>query len=198
MSGEALCGLWIDDDGRAWTCEAQANGDRQERERPFRPFGWVSAAAPAEGMQIETLAGEGLFNHLVHADTLERFEAYLKAAPDGAQRDVLRPYESQWLVQNRVRVYEGLPFAQLRRCQLDIETGAAEPGVFGDPRKPGDRVLAIGLQCGARRELLTLGEESDAGEKRLLLALNDLIRELDPDVIEGHNIFKFDLDFLRQ
>ena len=27
---------------------------------------------------------------------------------------------------------------------------------------------------------------------------NDLLRELDPDVVEGHNLFKFDFDFLRQ
>jgi len=90
-----------------------------------------------------------------------------------------------------------MKFADLWRCQLDIETGAAEAGAFSDAKNPGDRVLAIGLQCGARRELLTLGEETDAGERRLLLAFNDMLREMDPDVVEGHNIFKFDLDYLR-
>jgi DNA polymerase I len=198
VSGEALCGLWIDDGGRAWVCMAQPDGSRREQEDRLRPFAWVSEAALAEGITIEPLQGEGLFNHLIHADTLGGFEAYLKAAPDGAQRDVLKPYESQWLVQKRARLYEGLPFARLRRCQLDIETGAVEAGAFSDARNPGDRVLAIGLQCGERRELLTLGEESDAGEKRLLLAFNELLRELDPDVVEGHNLFKFDLDYLRQ
>jgi DNA polymerase elongation subunit (family B) len=177
---------------------AQPDGSRREREDKLRPFAWVSEAALAEGIVIEQLRGEGLFNHLIHADTLERFESYLKTAPDGAQRDVLKPYESQWLVQKRTRLYEGLPFARLRRCQLDIETGAAEAGAFSDARNPGDRVLAIGLQCDGRRELLTLGEESDAGEKRLLIAFNEMLRELDPDVIEGHNLFKFDLDYLRQ
>src|SRR5690606_6987573 len=67
-----------------------------------------------------------------------------------------------------------------------------------DPKNPGDRILAIGLQCGDRRDLLTLAEETDEGEKRLLLAFNDRLRELDPDVVEGHNIHKFDLDYLRQ
>ena len=100
-------------------------------------------------------------------------------------------------LQQRARLYAEMKFADLRRCQLDIETGAAEPGAFSDARNPGDRVLAIGLQCGARRELLALEEESDAGEKRLLLAFNDRLRELDPDVVEGHNLFKFDLDYLR-
>ncbi len=198
MSGEPICGLWIDDDGRARVCRAQPDGGRSEREESFRPCAWFSEAAATEGVEIETLKGEGLFRHLVHADSLERFESYLKNAPDGTQRDVLKPYESQWLVQRHARLYENLHFSDLRRCQLDIETAAAETGAFSDPKNPGDRILAIGLQCGDRRDLLTLAEETDEGEKRLLLAFNDRLRELDPDVVEGHNIHKFDLDYLRQ
>jgi DNA polymerase, archaea type len=198
VSGEPICGLWVDDEGRALVCAAQPDGSRIEREEPLRPFAWLSEPVAAEGVEVETLKGEGLFRHLIHADSVARFEAHLKNAPDGTQRDVLKPYESQWLIQRRVRLYEGLHFSALRRCQLDIETASAEAGAFSDARNPGDRILAIGLQCGARREMLVLGEETDAGEKRLLLAFNDLLRELDPDVVEGHNIHKFDLDYLRQ
>lgn len=198
MSAGPICGLWIDDDGRAFVCSAASDGGRQEGTLPFRPFAWCSQALTGDGLTVEALAGDGQFTHLLHADSLGRFEVALKAAPEGAQRDVLRPYESQWLIQQRTRLYDGLPFAQLRRCQLDIETAAAEAGGFSDARKPGDRILAIGLQCGAARDLLTLDEESDAGEKRLLQAFNERLRALDPDVVEGHNIHKFDLDYLRQ
>src|SRR5262249_2731277 len=82
--------------------------------------------------------------------------------------------------------------------QLDIEVGAAEVGAFPDARKENDRVLAIGLKCGDRQELLALDDESDAGEKKLLIRFNEVLRELDPDIVEGHNLFKFDLDYLRQ
>ena len=195
---ETLCGLWIGDDGRAHVSVAGPGGGREERVEAFRPFAWLGAEAAHEGVQLERLKGEGVFGWLAHADSLAVFELFFKSVRDGAPIDVLKPYESQWLLQRRGRLYAGLHFADLRRCQLDIETGAADPGAFSDARNAGDRVLAIGLQCGARRELLTLGEETDAGEKRLLLAFNDLLRELDPDVVEGHNIFKFDLDYLRQ
>ncbi len=193
-----LCGLWIGDDGRARLSVATAGGRREERVEDFRPFAWLGSETSHEGVRLERLQGEGVFHWLAEAESLAVFEVFFKSVRDGAAVDVLKPYESQWLLQRRGRMYAGLHFADLRRCQLDIETGAAEPGAFSDARNAGDRVLAIGLQCGARRELLTLGEESDAGEKRLLLAFNDLLRELDPDVIEGHNIFKFDLDYLRQ
>ena len=195
---ETLCGLWINDAGTVHTSVATPTGGRQEQTEAFRPFAWLGSAGEYEGVQLERLKGEGVFHWLAHAESLAVFEVFFKNVREGAAVDVLKPYESQWLLQKRARLYAGLPFADLRRCQLDIETGAADPGAFSDARNAGDRVLAIGLQCGARRELLTLGEESDAGEKRLLLAFNDLLRELDPDVIEGHNLFKFDLDYLRQ
>ena len=197
-SGEALCGLWIDDDGKAHVCIATPDGERVERIEAFKPFAWLGTELVHEGIQVERLKGEGAFNWLAHADTLVAFELFVKSARDGTPLDVLKPYESQWLLQRRARLYAELPFKDLRRCQLDIETGAAESGAFSDAKNPGDRVLAIGLQCGERRELLTLAEESDAGERALLLAFNAMLRELDPDVIEGHNIFKFDLDYLRQ
>jgi DNA polymerase elongation subunit (family B) len=192
-----LCGLWIGDDGRVHACTATAAGDRVETAEQFRPFAWLGAQTQHEGVTFERLSGEGSFHWLAHAESLAAFEVFFKDVREGAAIDVLKPYESQWLLQQRARLYADLHFADLRRCQLDIETGASEAGSFSDARNPGDRVLAIGLQCGARRELLTLGEETDAGEKRLLLAFNELLRELDPDVVEGHNLFKFDLDYLR-
>jgi len=194
---DTLCGLWIDDAGKVHGCYATPGGGREERTEIFKPFAWLAAETPHDGVSFERLKGEGIFSWLAHAESLTTFEVFFKAVREGAAIDVLKPYESQWLLQHRARLYAGLKFADLRRCQLDIETGAAEAGAFSDARNAGDRVLAIGLQCGPRRELLTLGEETDAGEKRLLLAFNDLLRELDPDVVEGHNVFKFDLDFLR-
>ena len=198
MSVESLCGLWIDDAGLAHVSRAGSDGSRAERVEPFRPFAWLKEAREGEGVVVEKLSGDGAFNQLAHGETLEQFEAFLKAAPDGAGRDVLKPYESQWLLQRRARLYADMHLADLRRCQLDIETACGEPGGFSDARNESDRVLAIGLQCGEHRELLALDEETDAGEKRLLLAFNERLRALDPDIIEGHNIFKFDLDYLRQ
>jgi DNA polymerase elongation subunit (family B) len=46
--------------------------------------------------------------------------------------------------------------------------------------------------------MLVLAEDSDAGEKRLLEEFNTRLGALDPDTVEGHNLFKFDLDYLRQ
>lgn len=196
----AICGLWVEEADRVHLTVATAQGGREERLESFRPFAWL-AQAPVEesvaGIELEELAGEGPYRQIAHAATVAACEGFLRLARLDGQADAIRPWENQFLLQKRQRCYRDLPFARLRRCQLDIETDAAE-GRFCDPRRPEDRVLAIGLRTGQGSRLLVLEEHSPAGERRLLEAFQLALAELDPDVIEGHNLFKFDLDYLRQ
>ena len=196
---DTLCGVWVDDDGRVLTAVGKADGSRETRVETLRPFAWLKDVVTVEtaGVSIETLKGEGTFTRLAHAETLEAFDAFLKAAKDTGGVDTIKPLESQFLLQRKVRLFADLSFGQLRRCQLDIETGSGDGG-FSDATKPDDRVLAIGLRFGGRNRILVLEAMTDEAEKRLLESLNAALAEEDPDVIEGHNIFKFDLDYLRQ
>jgi DNA polymerase elongation subunit (family B) len=86
----------------------------------------------------------------------------------------------------------------LVRCQIDIETGCEEADGFSDPHRKGDRVLAIGLRSEGKTEILVLEEETDEAETRLLETFGERVLRLDPDIIEGHNFFNFDLNYLRQ
>jgi DNA polymerase I len=196
---ESLCGVWMDDSGVVYVAIAAADGSRVTRTEALRPFAWLNeqVSAAAEGVSIETLKGEGPFNRLAHAESLEAFEGFVKSAKETGGVDAVRPMESQFLLQKRERLFRDLGFHDLRRCQLDIETASSD-GEFSDAVKADDRVLAIGLRFGERNRLLVLDEMSVAGEKRLLEQLNTVLAEEDPDVIEGHNIFKFDFDYLRQ
>lgn len=200
---EPICGVWVDKAGVVHLSTATADGGRVESTDALRPFVWLAdhATLPASvaDLALEDLKGPGVFTRLAHADDLATYEAFVKearAASSGGV-DAIRPLESQYLLQQRRHLFADLTFAQLRRCQLDIETGSADGG-FSDASKPGDRVLAIGLRFGERVRLLVLAEETDAAEKALLAELNDVLTAEDPDTIEGHNLFKFDLDYLRQ
>ncbi|HWL14223.1 MAG TPA: DNA polymerase domain-containing protein [Opitutus sp.] len=197
----SLCGVWIAADGTVHVTRARPDGSRVHETLSFRPFGWLGdgpAPEPPPEIGIEPLGGEGPFNRLFHADSLENFDAFLKAARGaGAGVDAIRPLESQFLLQQRERLYRDLAFHELRRCQLDIETASSDDG-FCDPARPDDRVLAIGLRTGGQNRLLVLEEMTDAAEKKLLGDFNAALAEIDPDVIEGHNVFKFDFDYLRQ
>lgn len=196
---ETLCGIWLDPGGEVHLAVATPEGGRAERTDRLRPFAWIERLpeTPPEvpGLEFEALRGEGAFQALLQADTLEHFDAALKCLPGAV--DAVRPLDNQYLLQHRLRLYDGIAFGQLRRCQLDIETGSAE-GAFSDAARPEDRVLAIGLRVGGVNRLLLLDAPTDAAEAALLRAFNAALAEIDPDVIEGHNVFRFDLDYLRQ
>jgi DNA polymerase, archaea type len=195
---DALCGVWVDDEGRVHTVVETPGGGREVRLEPLRPFAWLQGNGWPEitGTAVENLQGEGVFNQLLHADNLSDFETWRAATKTARGVHVIRPLESQYLLQTRRRLFSDLSFSRLRRCQLDIETSSADGG-FSDATRPEDRVLAIGLRVGGINRFLVLAEETDAAEKVLLEQLNVAFAELDPDTLEGHNVFKFDLDFLR-
>jgi DNA polymerase, archaea type len=200
-TGGSLCGLWISATGQVHTTIETEDGGRESREATLRPFAWLGLGsentALPDGVTAETLHGDGPFNRLAHADDFRVFNGFVRTARDGANIDVIRPFESQFLLQQRERLYRDMTFAQLRRCQLDIEV-ASPAGGFPDATRADDRILAIGLRCGGKSRLLLIEEMTDAAETKLLQDFCAALHEADPDVIEGHNLFKFDLDYLRQ
>lgn len=194
-----LVGLWIDNDGNA-RCARRAPGQIEAAlsTAPLRPFLWSTSAVDlASTAQRQDLEGGGRYDRLWRFDAVDESLAAAKA--HAREIVTVRPLEHQYLMQSGERLFADLRFADLRRCQLDIETASSEPDSFPDAERPEDRVLAIGLSLGGGEapRLLRLSERSDAGEKALLQSLNAALAELDPDVIEGHNIFNFDLAYLR-
>ncbi len=198
---QPICGLWISPEGEACVSVAELGGGRRElREPGFLPFLWASAPPPADAPgqpEAVRLAGEGALTYAYTFPNPAGFREYLAAKPAGVESDALRTLEHQWLLRAGRRLFGDLLFRDLRRCQLDIETYCSVEDGFCDPRRAEDRLLAIGMQ-GRELHLLTLEELSDDAERALLLRFNAVLQEEDPDILEGHNLFKFDLDYLRQ
>ncbi|MGA2053535.1 MAG: DNA polymerase domain-containing protein, partial [Opitutales bacterium] len=194
-----LCGVWVDPAGVAWLATAEGRGPRVVTKTEFQPYAWTAAEGVPEAgaARTEKLSGEGPLDHLAHFADGEKYRQWLDSRPKTAPMEALRSLENQFLLERGARFFSGLTFSQVRRMQLDIETYCSEAGGFCDARRAGDRVLAIGLGTARGPKLLELAEMTDAAERELLEALNRVLAEEDPDVIEGHNIFKFDLDYLR-
>src|SRR5688572_2820403 len=95
---ETLCGLWVDDDGAVRACYATADGGRREQVEEFHPFAWLTAKVEHPGVTCEALKGEGTYTWLAHADSPGLFREFTKGIGDAARVDILRPYESQWLL----------------------------------------------------------------------------------------------------
>jgi len=195
----SISAVWAESEGRIHLQVVTESGAREEQAVDFRPFAWIGdvpLAGEMAGLSIEPLRGPGVFRRIAHADNAESFAALLKLGREGGGIDVIRPFESQYLLQHRARLFAEMTFPDLRRCQLDIETASTD-GEFSDAGKPEDRVLAIGLRFAGRDRMLVLDDMTDTAEKALLERLNQVLAAEDPDTIEGHNIFKFDLEYLR-
>jgi DNA polymerase elongation subunit (family B) len=87
-----------------------------------------------------------------------------------------------------------MAFEDLRRMALDIEVTTAPGFEFPNAVRESDRIIAIAIADSAGFTTVLSGAEMS--EPDLLAECGRLIRERDPDVLEGHNIFRFDLEYI--
>ncbi|CAA9560940.1 MAG: DNA polymerase II [uncultured Thermomicrobiales bacterium] len=122
--------------------------------------------------------------------TFDSRQEYMRAASALPRRDPdsikLRSPLSQFLIASGKTFFKGMAFEDLRRMQLDIET------LGFDPKEPDAHVIMVAMRQGDWEEVLVLKTD----EADLLQRVVDCIQTRDPDVIEGHNIFNFDLPYL--
>jgi DNA polymerase I len=165
-------------------------GQLRTVEEPFRPWLLSDMRMEMDGVHWQELKGElegrRMLKHLAVCDGREAFEDLRRALRD-QHREIIA-YGSlarQYLMQSGKTLFKGMTFADLHRVQLDIETTTLTPD------QQGARILMIALSDTRGYEALL-----DGDEKQILEQLVERIQALDPDVIEGHNLFGFDLPYL--
>lgn len=177
-------------------------------DEPFHPFIIVVDPALFEGfgapVTFAPLHGPGEFRFLAR---FRDWHACLEAREFLAKRSGLTPsapgapylYLSdpvhQHLLMTGKTLFKGMEFPQLKRLALDIETFCAEGFEFSNPEREEDRIISIAVMTADGYQEVLFGR--DLGEAEMLERLSAIIREQDPDVIEGHNIFRFDLEYIR-
>jgi len=114
-------------------------------------------------------------------------------APEAPYRFFPDPVHQYLLVTGRTS-FGGLHFGDLRRLALDIEVVTSDGWEFPSAARAGDRIVAIALADSTGFRHVLRGDRLD--EEALLHECGRVIRERDPDVIEGHNVFRFDLEYV--
>ncbi len=100
----------------------------------------------------------------------------------------------QFLLFTGKTFFKGLQFGDLHTMALDIETACAPGYEFSNPHRTEDRIISIALMDNRGYSEVLFAQEME--EKNMLLALGERISHKDPDIIEGHNIFNFDLEYI--
>ena len=173
---------------------------------PFTPFIWVASPellrGPVEAAVVE-LEGEAPFRWRLDFPTwkaCQKAKAWLAKTSGVTAGNPQAPFfllsdpVQQYLLRSGRTLFKGMQFGDVRRMQVDIECFTSEGFEFCNAAREGDRIIAIALgDSTGWREVLS---GATLGEKALLERFVERVRERDPDVIEGHNIFNFDLPYL--
>ncbi len=153
--------------------------------------------------EIEALQGEGFFRYLARfrglADLqkarhyLQRISGKNPTAPDAPYFYLSDPIQQHLLLSGQTHFLE-MHFHDLLRLQMDIEVYCSPGYEFPNPAREEDRIIVIALSDSTGWETVLSGREMT--EADMLREMVRLIRERDPDVIEGHNLFRFDLEYI--
>lgn len=164
-----------------------------------------------ETIKIVQLNGGGYFNKLVYTDNYSSFKkvkSRIRLAEDesrqyGGDPVGLLPghYSTAWLIQSGNTMFKGMQFDDVVRMQIDIETYGKEH--FALARNPEDciTIIVISNNRGEERCIHHHPEFKHYGEyvrdeRELINRLSSYIQEWNPDVLELHNGFKYDLPYI--
>ncbi len=188
----------------------QRDGERTRRsEEAFKPFLWLRDESLLDGFPGEFeaagLAGGNPLKTLALFESWKEFQkavAWLKKKTGANPSDPSAPFfllndpVQQHLMTTGRTLFKDMRFHDLKRLQVDIETYTDPAFEFPNPERPSDRIIAIALADQTGWTEVLSGKKH--GEKELLQEFVRLLAEKDPDVIEGHNLFKFDLPYLQK
>jgi DNA polymerase I len=212
-----IVSVWADGHGRAtiWRREQGRLICEQQRFRPWLLLDSLEYLAHLDDrlapdgvadalVSYRELAGDGTLRFVVSAEDARTLKSAVVQGANlrlgtrmtqlrelGQERILTLPPEEQYLVSSGRNYFRGLAFDDLHRLQFDLETQGLDPST--------DRIFMVSVRDPTGHvTVLEVAEISDAGEAALIRELCKVIREVDPDVIENHNLHGFDLPFLNR
>jgi len=171
---------------------------------PFHPFVWCDSDVVDLGIEAEKLEGDLKYGWRVTVDSWKELIA-LRNGLKNAGRDFFAFTDpvQHYLTATGRTLFKDLPFEELKRMQVEVLSfedsvaGGGDPGTgITDPGYNHLMSIALSDNSGWEELLLVDPKNVEESERSALKKLTSLIKERDPDVIEGHNLFRFDLPYL--
>ena len=204
---EGIVALELEDD-RHVRLYRRVQGQLLSELQEFRPVIWLQGSELLGNfkgeVEVAELGGELVYRALAvfksWKDCLSAKKYLSKVTgsrPSGTSSGFLflnDPIHQHLLVTGQT-CFLGMTPSDVNRMQIDIETYCSPGFEFPNPEREEDRIIAIALSDSSGWETVLWGK--DLSEPEMLQRLNGIIQARDPDVIEGHNIFKFDLSYIK-
>src|SRR6266550_2334300 len=184
----------------------EADGSTIADVEPFHPFVWCDSDVVDLGIESEKLESSLKYGWLVTVDSWKELIA-LRNGLKGAGRDFFAFTDpvQHYLTATGRTLFKDLPFEELKRLQIEVlsfdavvptsrddsGTGTADPGY-----KDHSMGIALSDNTGGEELLVVDPKKVQQSEHDALKRLTSLVKERDPDVIEGHDLFRFDLPYL--
>src|SRR5438067_4353087 len=163
---------------------------------PFQPFVWADADVVDLGIEAEKLKGDLKYGWLITVDSWKELIA-VRNGLKNAGRDFFAFTDpiQHYLTATGRTLFKDLPFEQLTRMQLEVLSVA--PRSRDDPGN-NDHLMSIALSDNSGWEELIIVDpnNTEESERNVIRRLTALIKERDPDVIEGHDLFRVHLPYL--
>jgi len=167
---------------------------------PFHPFVWADSDVVDLGIDVEKQEGNLKYGWRVTVDSWKELIA-LRNGLKKANRDFYAFSDpvQHYLTATGRTLFKELSFEELKRIQLEV-LSFEEPLAGVADAGPTDHIMSIALSDNSGWEELIVVDPKNVeeSERTALKHLTSLIKERDPDVIEGHNLFRFDLPYLVQ
>lgn len=194
-----IVAIELGDTGTVRVYRRETDGSTLVEVEPFHPFVWADGDVTDLGIEAEKLEGDLKYNWRVTVDSWKELIALrngLKSA--GRQFFALSDPVQHYLTATGRTLFKELPFEKLKRLQLEVLSFSGGDQEIGDASQPADHIMSIALSDNTGWEELIVVDPArvEESEHAAIKRLTGLIKERDPDVIEGHNLFRFDLPYL--
>src|SRR5437867_6677115 len=185
-----IVAIELGETGTVRGCRREADESTVADIEPFHPFVWCDSDVVDLGIESEKLESDLKYGSLVTVDSWKELIA-LRNGLKNAGRDFFAFTDpvQHYLTATGRTLFKDLPFEELKRMQLEVLSFSE-----GDA----DHIMSIALSdnSGWEELLIVNPKKTEESERSAIKRLTSLIKERDPDVIEGHNLFRFDLPYL--
>jgi DNA polymerase, archaea type len=196
---QRIVAIELGDTGTVKVYRCEKDGSTIADIEPFHPFVWCDSDVTDLNIDAEKLEGDLRYGWRVSVNSWKELIALrngLKSA--GRSFFALSDPVQHYLTATGRTLFKGLPFEELRRLQIEVLSFVGGETEIPDSSQPSDHIMSIALSDSTGWEELIVIDPAavEDSERAAIKRLTAIIKERDPDVIEGHNLFRFDLPYL--